>query len=140
MKKVASIMFGVSLVLSMATAALANVQSFKHFSIDVPQGWEAAEDGEVVSILAPGHTAAVSIAVDSAEGMTTENLAKAMSTQLKGSTPVAADAGGYAFTFKNQSGVESKSTLFVNNNQYVMITVTGSHPDVPKILQSIKDK
>jgi hypothetical protein len=140
MNKALSMLFCLCLALSTATAAFANMQSFKHFTVDVPQGWDAAEDGEVVSILAPGHTAAISIAVDSAEGMTTENLAKAMSTQLKGSAPVAADAGGFAFTFKNQSGVESKSTLFVNNNQYVMITVTGSHPDVPRILQSLKDK
>lgn len=140
MNKFTSVVWSLCFVLSMATASFANVQSFKHFSVDVPQGWEAAEDGEVVSMLAPGHAAAVSIAVDSAEGMTTENLAKTMSTQLKGSTPVAVESGGYAFTFKNQSGVESKSTLFVNNNQYVMITVTGNHPDVPKILQSIKDK
>ena len=68
------------------------------------------------------------------------NAAKAMATQLKGSAPVAVDAGGYAFTFKNQNGVESKSTLFVNNNQYVMITVTGSHPDIQGILKTIKDK
>jgi len=140
MNKVVSIIFGMYLVLSMAAASFANVQSFKHFSVDVPQGWEASEDGEVVSMLAPGHAAAVSIAVDSAEGMTTENLTKEMAAQLKGSSPVAVDAGGYAFTFKNQSGVESKSTVFVNNNQYVMITVTGSHPDIPHILQTIKDK
>lgn len=140
MNKLVSLVFAGCFVLAMATASFANVQSFSHFTVDVPQGWEAAEDGEVVSILAPGHTAAVSIAVDSAEGMTTENLAKTMATQLKGSTPVAANGGGYAFTFKNQNGVESKSTLFVNNNQYVLITVTGSHPDVPHILQSIKDK
>jgi len=140
MNRIASIVFGLCLMLSMTTVSFANTQSFKHFSVDVPQGWEAAEDGEVVSILAPGHVAAISVAVDSAEGMTTENLAKTMATQLKGSTPVAVDAGGYAFTFKSQNGVDSKSTLFVNNNQYVMITVTGSHPDVPKILQSIKDK
>ena len=140
MRKIGAVILGCGLVLSMATASLAAVRSFSHFSVDVPQGWEAAEDGEVVSLLAPGHVAAISVAVDGAEGMTTENLAKAMATQLKGSAPVAVDAGGYAFTFKNQNGVESKSTLFVNNNQYVMITVTGSHPDIQGILKTIKDK
>ena len=110
----------------MTTASFAAVQSFTHFSVDVPQGWEAAEDGGVVSLLAPGHAAAVSIAVDGAEGMTTEKLATTMATQLKGSAPVAIDGGGYSFTFKNQSGVESKSTLFVTNNQYVMLPTSSA--------------
>lgn len=140
MHKIVSIAFSCGLVLAMATASFANVQSFTHFSVDVPQGWQATEDGEVVSLLAPGNAAAVSIAVDSAEGMNTENLAKTMATQLKGSSPVAVDAGGFAFAFKNQSGVESKSTVFVNNNKFVMITVTGSHADIPQILKTIKDK
>ena len=55
MNRIASIVFGLCLMLSMTTVSFANTQSFKHFSVDVPQGWEAAEDGEVVSILAPGH-------------------------------------------------------------------------------------
>lgn len=127
------------LVLGMAMSASAAVKSFKSFSIDVPDGWTATEDGSVVALIAPGNACALSIASDSAGGMKGEDVAKAMSQQLKGTAPQAQD-GGYAFTFKNQNGVESKCFVMVEDNKFVMLTITGDHPQLGQILDSIEDK
>lgn len=121
------------------TASFATIQTFTRFSVDVPQGWEASEDGSVVALLAPGHVAALSIAVDSAENMSPEVLASAMASQLKGSSPTPTDDGGYEFSFQNPSGVESHSLLYVEDNEYILITMTGNHPDFVRILQSLED-
>ncbi len=140
MKKVLAFILAGCLIVLAPLASYATVKSFTRFSVDVPQGWEASEDGNVVALLAPGHAAAVSIAVDSAQDMSAADLAKAMSTQLKGSAPVQGDDGGYGFTFKNPAGVESQSMLYVEKNEYILVTITGDHPDIANILDSIEEK
>jgi len=126
------------LVLSMAIAASAAEVQFSKFKVTVPNGWTSSEDGDTVALLAPGNAAAISIVATEAENKTAAALAKEVARELKGTTPQPAD-GGYTFTFKNKNGVESKSVLFVENNELVMITITGSHPQIGEIIASIRE-
>ncbi len=123
----------------MVASASAATVTFPKFTVDVPDGWTYSQDGAVVALLAPGHTAAISIAIDKTQGMSGKDLATAMSQQLKGTTPIPADKG-FRFTFKNKHGVESKSYLSINGDEYIMFTITGQDPHVSQILNSIKDR
>lgn len=139
MRKVVLLVFTICLMTLMSSASFAAVQSFKDFFVDVPSGWQAWENGNVVALVAPGQTAPMSIAMDSAQDMSAEDLATAFAEQLKGTAPEATNDGGYEFTFKNASGVDSQSTLYVEDNQYILITLTGDHPDFLKIIDSLEE-
>ncbi len=127
------------LVLAIAAVSFAGTHSFTRFTLDVPEGWTTQEDGGVVALYAPGNAAAISIVMESADGVAAADIAKVMSGQLNGTPPVAENAG-YSFTFKNAQGVASTSRVFVENNEFIMVTVTGEHPQAAGILQSIKEK
>lgn len=129
----------ICLVVAMAVNGAAGVMEFSKLRIEVPEGWTAKEEDKALSLFAPGNAAAVSVVWDDAEGFTAKDLARAMSAQLKGTTPVP-DEGGYSFTFKNKSGVESKSFLFVGGKEYVVLTVAGEHPQLGGVLQSFRSK
>lgn len=134
-----SLYFAVALALVCAGTVSAEIKTFSKMSVDVPSGWTAQEDGSVVALIAPDKSAAISIAMDSTQGMSGLDLAKVMSTHLNGSDPKA-DDGGFTFTFKNSQGVESTSILYAEGGEYVMFTITGKHPQIPGILDSIKEK
>jgi hypothetical protein len=123
----------------MVASASGSTVTFPKFTVDVPEGWTYSQDGTVVALLAPGHTAAISIVRDKTQGMTGKDLATAMSRQLKGTKPIPAD-DGFRFTFKNKHGVESKSFLAINGEEYIMFTITGQDPHISQILNSIKDR
>lgn len=131
--------FAFLLVASMAATAAAGTMEFSKFRVEVPEGWTAKEEDKTISLLAPGNAAAISIVWDTSDAIPAKDLAKAMSTQLKGTAPVPED-GGYSFTFKNKVGVMSKSIMFADRKEYIMLTVTGEHRQLDRILQSLQSK
>ena len=136
-KKLAFIL--VCLLMVMAPAvSFATVKNFANLSIDVPEGWQPTENGSVVALIAPDRSASMSIVVDSAQGLSVKELTDIFVAQMKGSTPESTGDGGFAFTFTPPNGVESHSVVYVEDNQYVMITMTGYHPDMDKILDSLQ--
>lgn len=139
MKKV---LVALMMVLGLAFTASAAVKDFGAFSADVPDGWTANKDGSVVAFIAPNNAAAMSIAVDKADGIAPEALAKEFSKQLQGTAPQAID-GGYSFEF-TRNGVKSTSILSVDSGEYVLITMTdpsGKFGDqFTAILDSVKEK
>lgn len=132
------VLLGLILVLLLAFSASAAEMKFPKFKVNVPDGWTTTQDGETVALFAPGNAAAVSIVRAGAENKNAETLAKEMSKELKGTEPTGSD-GAYMFTFNNKSGVQSQCILTVEDNEFVMITVTGSHPQVAEILESLSD-
>ena len=123
----------------MPAAAFAAVQDFKDFTVDVPDDWTATQDGTTVGIVANDKSAAVSITVDKREGMEAKDLAAAFSQKLKGSEPVLED-DVYTFTFKNDSGVESKAILNTEDDKYLMLVITGQNPKLEALIDSIQEK
>ncbi|MHC1725979.1 MAG: hypothetical protein AB9866_08245 [Syntrophobacteraceae bacterium] len=127
------------LVLCTALSVSAAEMEFARFKVTVPDGWTTTQDGETVALFAPGNVAAISIVVANAENKNAATLAKEMSRELKGTKPQAAE-GGYTFTFKSKNGVQSRSVISEENNEFMMLTITGSHPQVDKVIQSLRDK
>lgn len=136
-KKAASLLF--FLVLACSVSASAAMRDFKKFRLNVPVGWTATENNDVLFLMSPGNTASVSIATDSAAGMNARELAEVMAETLKGSQPIA-EKGGYSFLFDSGAGVETKAFLFIRNEQFVMITITGTDPQLNTVLGSISQK
>ncbi|MEF3697296.1 hypothetical protein [Desulfolutivibrio sp.] len=119
-----------------AGVSYAAPQAFSKYALDIPEGWTFHEDGNVVAIFGPHNVAAISIVMDTADGMTARSIAEAMSGPLQGTTPRPTH-DGYVFTFQNDQGVDSFSRISVANGIFVMVTVTGDHPQVAGILGSI---
>ena len=122
-----------------SAAAFAAVQDFNDFTVDVPDDWTATQDGTTVGIVANDKSAAVSITVDKREGMEAKDLAAAFSQKLKGSEPVLED-DVYSFTFKNDSGVESKAILSTEGDKYLLLVITGQNPKLEALIDSIQGK
>ncbi|MGO9371097.1 MAG: hypothetical protein ACLQBD_03215 [Syntrophobacteraceae bacterium] len=138
MTKKAVVILTVVLTLAFSSASFAASMSFSKISVEVPDGWTASEKGISVVLVAPDKVASIGIIIDKTAGFTDQALAEAMSARLKGTKPTAED-GGYSFTFPaNKQGKSSKAIMLAEGNEFVMLTVTGNHPQISTILKSIK--
>ena len=126
-------------VLVFSAAAFAAVQDFKDFTVDVPDDWTATQNGTTVGIVANDNSAAVSVTVDKRDGMEAKDLAAAFAQKLKGSEPVLED-DVYTFTFKNDSGVESRAILNTEDDKYLLLVITGQNPKLEALIDSIQGK
>lgn len=92
-------LIAVALVVMAASVAFGAVQEFTNFTMDIPDGWTAKEDGPTVGIIKDDQTASLAVSVDALhEGDTIKDLAAAMSQYMKGTTPEADADGDYRFT------------------------------------------
>lgn len=139
LKKLTSALALLALCL-MAGTAMAGVMSFAKFKITVPDGWTATQDGTTVGIVANDNSAAISITIDGADGASAKDLAAAFSKEMKGTKPKRDKDGDYEFTCKNANGIESDVFVSVDNDEFMLTMVTGEHPQLRKILNSIKYK
>ena len=109
-------------VLLFAGAGWSDVEEFRYFSLDVPDGWTAIEDGASVTVMKDDKTGLLEITADSPEGRTIGELAKFFSGELNGSEPVMDEEGGYSFEFNN--GV-SQAAIDGDEELYLLIISTG---------------
>ncbi|MDD2967055.1 MAG: hypothetical protein PHN64_06175 [Desulfovibrionaceae bacterium] len=128
-----------ALVLGLAFSASAAVKDFGAYTLDVPEDWNTSQDGSTTAIIAKDNSAAISITLETTDGMSAADLAKAFSDQLKGTAPVKMADNAYSFTFK-QNDVESKGMLQVEGDKYMLVVITGENPKVDTIMGSLKDK
>ena len=125
-----------------ATMAFGAVQDFGKFTVDVPAGWTAEQDGETVGIVKNDNTASMSISYDSLDGASLKEAAEAFVEALNGKG-LAQDGGAYTFTMTNANGVESKCFLSGDDKNYALIVVTGAEnaPDeVSAMIDSLTEK
>ena len=123
-------------------ALFAAVQDFGAYTVDVPDGWTAEQDGETVGIVKNDNSAAVSITYDSTDGASTQEIAEAFVQALNGKN---LQGEGDAFTFEmtNANGVDSKCFVFAENGKYALVVATGieNAPDeISAIMDSLEDK
>ena len=139
--KMRVVFFTCLLSLALCLPALAEMKEFAKFKIDVPAGWTTEVDGDTVGIIAPDKSAAISVTVAASEGATPEAIAKDLSEAFKGSAPEKSD-DVYVFTFKNESGVDSVGVVagLGDGKQVAVVTITGEHADVEKIVGSLEKK
>ena len=130
------------LALVLASAAFAGVQDFGSFTVDVPAGWTATQDGETVGIVKNDNTASISISVDSTDGASAKELADAFVEALKGKN-LKQDSGAYTFSFDNGNGVNSEAILMAEGGKYALFVVTGKEnapAEVSAIVNSLTEK
>ena len=139
--KMRVVFFTCLLSLALCLPALAEMKDFGKFKIEVPAGWTTAVDGDTVGITAPDKSASISVTVAASDGATPEAIAKELSAAFKGSAPTK-DDDAYVFTFKNENGVDSVGVVggLGDGKQVAVVTITGEHADVEKILNSLEEK
>jgi hypothetical protein len=142
-KKNIFVCVAIILALAMASAAGADTQKFKNFSLDVPDGWTATEDkaNDTVTIDADDGSAAIAITYSDAEGAKAEDVAAEMSKQLGGSAPKADENGYQTFTFEADDGKKGNVMVAVDEDKDdgLIITLIGAHPEMSDIIGSMKE-
>jgi hypothetical protein len=128
------------IMLAWSSLASADIQEFRYFSLDVPEGWTAKEDGAVVSITEDMGASSLTITADSPGGRSIEELAKNFAQELNGSTPEMDEDGAYVFEFD-----EGKSQGVINGDEelYLMIIGRGLEQNceiMAEILESLEIK
>jgi len=136
------LLIALTLVAVFAAASFAGVQDFGKFTVDVPEGWTATQNGETVAIVKKDNTASMSITVDSTDGSSLKELADAFVEALGGRNLQVSD-GTYQFEMTNANGVDSKAVLSGDDKNYALFVMTGienAREDMSKILDSVKEK
>jgi uncharacterized protein with NAD-binding domain and iron-sulfur cluster len=133
MKKLA---LAVLLTLILSVPALAAVQEFEKFKIDVPSGWQAISAGMGVT-LTSNDGSAISIAVIPGSGQTPKALAEATAQQM-GSAVTEAD-GFYVVESKVQT-TSTKQYFKALGSDILNVNAIGSSSAIPGIIKSIAAK
>ena len=129
-----------AVLLLFAAAAWADIQEFRYFSLDVPDGWDVVEDGATVTVVAGDKSASLSITADDPQGKTIEELAKSYAQELHGTEPEKDEDGAYTFEFNN--GV-SQAVIDGDEDLYLLIIGTGIERNgevLGEILESLEMK
>ena len=108
--------------LLISSCAFADVEEFRYFSLNVPEGWTANESGHVVSVTADDKSGSLVITSGNPNGETITNLALKFSREMKGTEPLSDDEGGYSFEFNN--GI-SQAVIAGDEDFYMLIIGTG---------------
>lgn len=111
-----------AILLIFTGTAYAEVEEFRYFSLNVPEGWTAVESGDVVTVIADDKSGSLSITSGTPKGTSISDLAVSFSERLKGSKPLSDDEGNYSFEFNN--GV-SQATVIGDEDFYMFIIATG---------------
>ena len=141
--KIKIMFFAFLLSLALCLPAMAEVKDFGVFTVDVPAGWNATQDKEsgVVIIAAADKSAVLTIFVSPTEGVSVADIAQMFATELKGSTPQRQAGADEVYVFTYKSGeVESTAVISAADKDYLLLTMTGSNPEMGKILASIQEK
>ena len=136
-------LLGIFAVILSAAGAVGVVQQFRNFSVDVPEGWTANQEGLTVILIKTDNTASMSITVDSPEGMNRKALAEAFVKELNGKNLERDPDGDYTFEMVNANGVTSQALLTGDDDVYCLFVMTGienARDDMSAILGSLKTK
>jgi len=127
------------LALALPFAALAAVQEFEHFTIDVPAGWSPTQDGPTVGVMADDKSASMSVTVSEIEGgMPLRDVAAELSQALGATAPAVDSDGAHSFTLNH--GATHAMITGEDGKWYMMLVFTGQNPALQGIMGSIKIK
>ncbi len=122
--------------------AIAELQEFSDFSVDLPAGWTIERDGITVAFVANDKSAIMMVTVESTahmltEGVTVEELAEAYAKELQGSKPKREEENYYSFTFTSPEGLPSEASIVVSGRRFYLITISGKHKDLARMVESV---
>ncbi len=133
-----------------SAAAFAGVQDFGKFTINVPDGWTAANQQGTAVITKNDNAAQFTLSIEDAGGMTKAQLAEAFAAEFKKSgayteisTPEADKDGDFSWDMKTQAGAESHAMLTVEEGKFILMVMTNvqnAPDDFTAMLDSIKQK
>jgi hypothetical protein len=127
----------VILCLSFAGSAAAATQTFGRVQVDVPAGWSAEVQGEIVLVAAPdGHAAATVVIIPNSFGRSPEATAQSLSQQLNGSAPKP-ENGAFVFEFENQGVVGKQYLISVASGEIMCISIAGDDVKLNGIVRSV---
>ena len=128
------------ILLTISSAAYADVEEFRYFSLNVPENWTAKESGDVVSVSANDKTGSLTITSGKPDGESMSAIALRFSQELNGTKPESDDEGNYTFEFNN--GV-SQAMIIGDEDFYMLIIATGfvsNAETLGEILESLEIK
>lgn len=127
-------------LLFMSSCACAEIMDFRYFSLDIPEGWTASEEGPVVMVKSDDDSGALTITADDPRGNSVGDLATAFSLELGGTMPERDEDGIYSFTF---NGGDGHATITGDEEFYMLIVGTGIEKNsetLTRILDSLEMK
>ena len=127
-------------MLAWSSLAWADIEEFRYFSLDVPEGWTAKEDGTVVSVTDETGVSSLTITADNPGGKSIQELAKNFAHELNGTDPEMEEDGAYVFEFDDG---ESQGVIDGDEDLYLMIVGRGIDQNgeiMAEILSSLEMK
>lgn len=112
----------VLIVVLTTSGAIADIREFRNFSLDVPEGWTAQEEGAVVRVVAEDGSASLTITADDPKGRAIGDLAAEFSLELGGTMPEKDEDGSYTFEL---NGGRSQAVITGDEEFYMLIVGTG---------------
>lgn len=135
-------------VLALVLTAAAFAQDFGAFTMDIPAGWTASQNGPTAIVAKDDKTASLSVTIMPAEGNSAKTFAEAFAEEFKKSfatvtTPEADSDGTYSWDMVTAEGVKSYAMLAVEDGKCkltVMTALENAPEDIAAMLESIKEK
>lgn len=134
--------FLAALIFIFALPAFGAVQDFGRFTVEIPVGWTATQDGDTVTVIKNNKTASVSINIAPSDGVQIRTLAETFMKELGGKN-FHFDDEAYMFDITNPNGVPSNAFISGDDKTYVLIVITGKEnlsDEINKIVESVTEK
>lgn len=135
------------LVVLAAAAAFGAAQDFGAFIVDVPDGWTPSVNGTTGIISKADNSGNISITIDATQGYSLKDLADAFRAEFAKSFASVGELegpndGDYEWEMTTTNGVESHALISGDDNQYMLIVVTGevSQEEVGAMLATLQVK
>ncbi len=132
------------LILSLAFAAplWAETVVFKDFSVDVPAGWEHAEEGAMATLKAGDNSSILVLSPDKLpQGQSLAEFAAAFSEKYRGGQPVSKSRGTFQFDYVNDVGARAHVVIAQADETrpdiFLIVMVGEGNPDLSAILKSV---
>ena len=127
------LIFGIS-------SAYANVQTFDHFSVDVPVGWDADLQDSTLIIKSRSTDASITVAFNQMDNEDFTDIVERLYLQMDGTDLEQDEDGDYSFNFRNLAGVDSVALITGAEEYYLVLSITGFDDEsVQKDLEQILD-
>ena len=128
-------------VLLWSMSAWAEVQVFElppvRFTVDVPDGWTAVDEGAAITLRADDAEASVSFAVGPLGEASLEEMVEAFMEQLKG-RDLEVEDDVYMFSFRDLTGHGSFALIVdVDGENYMVMSLTGYDDVMEDIIDSL---
>jgi|GEM_PF-2566114 len=134
------VLFCIAALLFAGTAFAEPIKFPNGITVDVAPGWSYEGEDDSIVLVAEDESCAIAIIVSDAEGLTSsEEAAKAMAEEHKGSELQKIDDDTYVYTFMNEAGVETRVFVGIEEGKLKVLSITGNHKDVEGIINSITE-